>query len=105
MRIASDSTLSTRYSALFSEENTMNAVLALKKNVYVQVPATIVTISLMIALPFLVHLAPPVGGIQMGAIMLPIFYAPLVAIFLFHPAVSIVAAMLAPTINLLVTGR
>lgn len=83
----------------------MNAVLALKKNVYVQVPATVVTISLMIALPFLVHLAPPVGGIQMGAIMLPIFYAPLVAVFLFHPAVSIVAAMVAPYVNYLVMGR
>jgi hypothetical protein len=83
----------------------MNAVLALKKNVFVQVPATVVTISLMIALPFLVHLAPPVGGIQMGAIVLPIFYAALVAVFLFHPAVSIVAAMLAPYINYLIMGR
>jgi hypothetical protein len=83
----------------------MNAVVTLKRNVYVQVPATLVTISLMIALPFLVHLAPPVAGIQMGAIVLPIFYAPLVAVFLFNPAVSIVAAMLAPYINLLITGR
>lgn len=83
----------------------MNTVLALKKNVYVQIPAAVVTIALMIGLPFLVHLAPPVGGTQVGAILLPIFYAPLAAVFLFHPAVSIVAAVLAPYINHLVTGR
>lgn len=69
------------------------------------IPATLATIGLTAALPFLVHLAPPVGGVQLGARLLPIFLAPLVAAALFHPAVAVVAALVTPTLNRLLTGR
>jgi len=83
----------------------MNAILALKKNLAVQISGALITISLMIALPFLVHLLPPVRDTQIGAILLPLFYAPLAAVFLFHPGVAILSALLAPYLNHLITGR
>lgn len=69
------------------------------------IPATLVTIALAAVLPFVVHLAPPVGGVQLGARLLPIFLAPFVAAALFHPAVAIAAALATPTLNRLLTGR
>lgn len=67
----------------------------------VQLPATILTIGLMWLLPFLVHL---VGGPTAGSAWLPLFYAPVIAIVLFHPAVAVVAGLITPFLNHYLTG-
>ncbi len=84
----------------------MSAILIThKKNILVQVPATLTTMVLMIVLPLLVHLFPPIGHTPLGAFLLPIFYAPLVAVLLFHPLVSIFAGLAVPYINYFLTGQ
>lgn len=64
-------------------------------------PATAVTVALMLALPLVVH---AVGGRAAGAVWLPLFYAPLLAALVCHPAVSLAAAVLAPLLNHALTG-
>ncbi len=54
------------------------------------------------AIPFIVHLLP--GGSSIGASLLPIFWAPLLAAVFFGPVPAITAAVLAPALNHLVTG-
>ena len=83
----------------------VNVLVAQKRNILVQAPAALITVALMIVLPFLVHLFPAVGKTPLGAFLLPIFYAPLAAIFLCHPLVSVFAGLLVPYINYLLTGQ
>ena len=75
-----------------------------KRNIAVQIPAVAVSVGLMILLPFLIHLIPPVGGVPMGARLLPLFFIPFVAIVYFHPAVAFFAALVTPFLNQALTG-
>lgn len=56
-------------------------------------------------LPFLVHLAPDQNGLPIGAVWLPMFYAPLIAALLYKPEAGFVAGILVPLVNGLMTGR
>ena len=76
----------------------------LKQNKVIQIPATLVTIGVMLLLPFMAHFLPLVSGIPMGARLLPMFYAPLLAIVFFNPTVAIVASLVAPLFNHALTG-
>lgn len=76
----------------------------LQKHKYGQVSAFVATLAAMILLPYVVHLIPPVGGVPLGARLLPIFYAPLVAVILFDWKVGVAASLLAPILNHLLTG-
>jgi hypothetical protein len=80
-------------------------LLTLKKNILVQVPAAIITMTLMVILPLFVHLFPGIGNTPLGAFLLPIYFAPLAAVFLFHPLVSVFAGLVAPYLNYLLTGQ
>ena len=73
----------------------------LKTDKRYQIPATVVTISLTLLFPFIVH---TIGGPAAGARWLPLFYAPFIAVVLFHPAVGIVAGLLTPFLNHWLTG-
>ena len=75
-----------------------------RENKAVQIPATVVTIGAMLLLPFLVHFIPSASPVPMGARLLPLFYAPLLAAIFFHPAVGLVAALIAPLLNHALTG-
>jgi hypothetical protein len=54
--------------------------------------------------PFLIHFIPFSGIVPLGARLLPIFYAPLVAAWIFHPVVAIASSLLMPFINHSFTG-
>lgn len=69
-----------------------------------RVPAALVTTGLMIVIPMLVHLVPVPVGAPAGARLLPIFYAPLVAVILFDVWVGIAASLAGPTLNHWITG-
>ena len=79
-------------------------VASLKSDARLQIPAAIVTVVAMIALPALIHLIPPVNGVSWGLRLLPLFYAPFLAALLFHPAVSLIAGFVAPLLNYALTG-
>jgi hypothetical protein len=68
------------------------------------IPLTLATIAAAVVLPFLVHLVPASGGVPLGARLLPIFYAPLLAVIFFRPQVALIAALLAPVLNHLLIG-
>ncbi|MCG2783848.1 MAG: hypothetical protein L6461_01960 [Anaerolineae bacterium] len=76
----------------------------LRQNAIVQVPAALITFGLMWLLPLLVHIVPLTGPVPVGARLLPIFYAPLLAAWIFHPAVGLFASLLMPFINHAFTG-
>ncbi len=77
---------------------------AQRSNWKIQAPAALLTVAAAIALPVLVHLLPAAAGAPWGARLLPAFLAPLVAAYLFHPAVALVAAAVAPLLNHWLTG-
>lgn len=82
----------------------MTAVLTTAKKY--QIPAIALTIAGAVLLPVLVHLIPTSAGEPpMGARLLPAFYAPLLAIFLASPLVAVVASLVAPLLNNLLTGN
>ncbi|MBW7885891.1 MAG: hypothetical protein H3C34_25325 [Caldilineaceae bacterium] len=78
---------------------------SLKQAGWIQIPAAAATVAAMLVLPFLVHLIPLAGPVPIGARLLPIFYAPLVAVAFFHPGVALVASLVTPAINYALTGQ
>ena len=77
---------------------------ALRQNRVLQIPALGLTLFMMWLLPVLVHLLPLNGPIPEGVRFLPIFYAPVVAVWFFHPVVALLAGLLMPFINYALTG-
>lgn len=67
-------------------------------------PAIAVLLSACL-LPFFIHLIPPYQGIPMGAMLLPMFYIPFIAVVFFRLHVGLIAAALAPALNFLITGN
>lgn len=55
-------------------------------------------------MPFLVHLAPWSGERPLGAYVLPMFWAPLVAAYFYGRWVAVGIGLFAPAVNLAVTG-
>lgn len=58
----------------------------------------------MVLLPIFIHLIPFNGVAPLGAFLLPMFIASLVAAFYLPPVGLVIAAMLAPMINHILTG-
>lgn len=85
-------------------ENNMFTLSALRHKPFLQIPAVLVTLGLMWLVPFLIHLIPFSGIVPLGARLLPIFYAPLLAAWLFNPVVAIASSLLMPFINNSFTG-
>ncbi|MFH1360470.1 MAG: hypothetical protein ABIJ41_05470 [Candidatus Omnitrophota bacterium] len=59
-----------------------------------QVDKLILVLGVMFFMPFFVHLIPWLDANPLGAIFLPIFYAPLVAIIFYRPHVALLSALL-----------
>ena len=76
-------------------ENSILTKLQLKESVSV--------LAFSILIPFLIHFV-PVSGNPAGAVLLPIFIAPFLAIIFFRLNVGIIAALLSPVLNYLLTG-
>lgn len=69
------------------------------------VPIMLVTLLVAVLFPIVVHLGPPVQGIPLGAILLPMFYVPLLAFILIDKVPALVAAALSPLLNFLISGN
>ena len=70
-----------------------------------QVKETIVVLFATIAIQFLIHFIPPYNNIPIGAILLPMFFAPFVAVIFFRLHVALLAGILGPMFNYLLTGN
>ena len=64
-----------------------------KQNTLGALGVTALTLAGAIALPFLAHLLPAIGNVPMGARLLPIFVAPLLALILLPDARGLLAAL------------
>lgn len=70
-----------------------------------QLTQTIVVLGATMLLPILIHLLPNINGQISGAVLLPIFFAPMIAAFLYKKHVAIFAGIFAPLLNFLIMGR
>ena len=70
-----------------------------------QVRQTALLLGMSLFLPFLIHLIPSYDDASWGPRLLPIFYAPVIAAFLYKPHVSLILAVAPLTLNHLITGR
>ena len=69
-----------------------------------QIKETILVLFATIGIQFLIHLIPPYNNTPLGAILLPMFFAPLVAVVFFRLHVALLAGILGPVFNYLITG-
>lgn len=70
-----------------------------------RIRATLIALVGGIATPFLAHMLPAYHGTPVGAILLAMFYAPLVAVLVSRFHVGLIVAALAPLLNVLITGH
>lgn len=70
-----------------------------------QLTQTVVILAATMILPVLVHLLPNINGQISGAVLLPIFFAPMFAAFFYKKHVAIFAGLFAPLFNYLLMGR
>lgn len=70
-----------------------------------QLTQTVVVLAATMLLPVLVHLLPTINGNISGAVLLPIFLAPLFAAFVYKKHVAIFAGIFAPLLNYLLMGK
>ena len=82
----------------------MNYALIQQNRAGLQIKATAILLAVASVLPLLVHLIPPYQGTPMGAILLPMFYVPLIAILFYRTHVGLIVAVVAPLISFLITG-
>lgn len=75
-----------------------------KALVYSQLDKLLFTLSLMLVMPILFHMIPYAEPYPIGAIWLPMFYAPLFAAIVYKKHVSIAACIISPWINMLLIG-
>lgn len=66
--------------------------------------ATAALLLIASVLPWLIHLIPPHQGTPMGAILVPLFVVPLVALLWYPPTVALIVAAAGPVLSFLVTG-
>lgn len=83
----------------------MDTVTLKKTLISLEVRETAVVLAASVVLPFLVHLVPPLAAIPLGARVLPMFYAPFIAVILFRPHVAIITGLFSPILNSLLTGH
>ncbi len=70
-----------------------------------QIPETMLIILATMGLPILVHLLPTYNSTPLGAVLLPMFIAPLIASLLYKPHVSLLAAFSVPLLSFSLTSK
>jgi hypothetical protein len=70
----------------------------------VQLKESVIVLAFSILIPFLIHFI-PVSGSPAGAVLLPIFIAPFIALMFFRLNVALLAALFSPMLNYLLTGN
>ncbi len=83
--------------------STTQNITQLAKKFYVA--ETTIFLALTLIIPALVHQIPNSDSVPIGAKLLPIFYAPLVATILFHYRVGLFIGLAAPLINYSLFGK
>jgi hypothetical protein len=69
-----------------------------------QVKETLSILACSILIPYLMHFIPASGN-PVGAVLLPIFIAPFIAVVFFKWNTAVITALLSPMLNYIVTGN
>ncbi len=69
-----------------------------------QVKEIAVLIAASVFLQFIIHLVPPVHGNPLGAVLLPMFYVPLIAVTFYKFHTALVVTAFGPILNYFLTG-
>ncbi len=70
-----------------------------------QLSEIVVLLGLSVTVPFLIHLFPIWGALPLGAYLLPMFYAPLLAALFCRIHVGVVVCLFGPWLNMQLTGQ
>ncbi len=70
-----------------------------------QIKEITILIAASILLQFVIHFIPQVNGIPLGAILLPMFYVPLIAVTFYKFQTALVVTAFGPILNYLITGN
>jgi len=68
-----------------------------------QLLETVLLLGLSISVPFLMHFIPS-SSAPIGAVLMPIFFAPFIAILFFRLHVAVITALVTPMLNYFITG-
>ncbi|MGK9477677.1 hypothetical protein [Melioribacter sp. OK-6-Me] len=82
-----------------------STLLAARLSEKLQIRETLAIFVLAVILPIVFHLLPDINGIPLGKYVLPVYYAPLIAVLYFRFHVAFAASLLAPVTNYLITGK
>jgi hypothetical protein len=66
---------------------------------------TVIMLAISVIMPVMVHMVPSFSAVPIGAMLIPMFYTPLIAIILFRPHMAIIAGLFSPLLNSLLTGN
>ena len=69
-----------------------------------QVKEIAILIAASVFLQFIIHLIPPGGGVPLGAVLLPMFYIPLIAVIFYKFHTALVVTAFGPILNYIMTG-
>lgn len=69
-----------------------------------QVKEIAILIAASVFLQFIIHLIPPAGGVPLGAVLLPMFYIPLIAVIFYKFHTALVVTAFGPILNYIMTG-
>jgi len=83
----------------------MKNALTLQTTAKYQITQTLLVLAATMILPLAVHLLPNLNGNLAGAVLLPIFWAPMFAAFVYKKHVAILSGIFAPLLNYLILGR
>lgn len=61
------------------------------------------TLAIALAMPVLIHMAPWGGGVPLGAVLLPMFWAAFVAVYLYGAWAGLLVALFGPILNRFLT--
>ncbi len=70
-----------------------------------QVKEITILIAASVFLQFIIHLIPAANGVPLGAILLPMFYAPLIAVMFYKFRTALAVTAFVPILNYLITGN
>ena len=83
----------------------MKNALTLQTTAKYQITQTLLVLAATMILPLVVHLLPNLNGNLAGVVLLPVFWAPMFAAFVYKKHVAILSGIFAPLLNYLILGR
>ncbi|MFH1771566.1 MAG: hypothetical protein ABH872_02005 [Candidatus Omnitrophota bacterium] len=83
----------------------MNIINADKSAAAIRLKEATLCIAISVIFPFAVHIMPWYSDIPLGAYLVPMFYAPVIALIMFNRNTALITSIFSPLINWIITGH